>query len=453
MSGVFLSYSRADHSLAARILRRLRGLGVEVWWDEDMPGVDWQEELQAKAAELSGVLVVWTPNSVSSRHVKDEARLARENDKLINVVAGVSQPPFPYDSVNALPLDGWTGREPHGGWSRTVQTVESLLVAARAAKPGEITGALARREGEIHRLGSVVAETRSVLQQAQGDEAGAVDAAARADADLGRADTQHRTVVSQGLGPLVVEGARQELDAARQAKTAADQAMHEAKAKLSDAARALASAGAELEAVIDEPDAPGVWPEPAPVSPAPMPSVEAAPPIAAAPVALQANPEIDAPPKAAARTPTASPAKAPFWRRWRVAIGAVAVALGIGVAAWLLIPNVTAQLGDDAITRKDYAAANHWLTISAQRGNRGSAWELGYMYLLGQGTPVNPGQAVYWLQRSATEGDEAAILSLAEAYDGGGPIPPNQAMARYWYQQAAARGDDEAKDWLARHPQ
>ena len=46
MSGVFLSYSRGDRALAEQIIQGLRALGIDVWWDEDMPGVDWQEELE-----------------------------------------------------------------------------------------------------------------------------------------------------------------------------------------------------------------------------------------------------------------------------------------------------------------------------------------------------------------------------------------------------------------------
>jgi len=93
-------------------------VGIDVWWDEDMPGVDWQEELERQISSLAAVVVLWTPKSVASKNVRDEARLGLRTDKLVNVLAGVSEPPFPFDRVNGLPLDGWTGREPHRGWGR-----------------------------------------------------------------------------------------------------------------------------------------------------------------------------------------------------------------------------------------------------------------------------------------------------------------------------------------------
>jgi tetratricopeptide (TPR) repeat protein len=310
MPGVFLSYSRLDHPLAALIVRRLRGLGVDVWWDEDMPGVDWQDELQQKAAELAAVVVIWTPNSIASRHVKDEARLAREKDKLVNVVAGVPQPPFPYDSVNGLPLDGWTGREAHGGWSRAVRTIEDMLVRAGSARAGEVTGALARRDNQIGENQRAVGAAQTALQEAQEAEAQASDAALAANAAFESAQAQHRVVVDQALGPLVLEAARQQLEAARAAKAAADGALAQAKHGLSTASRALARTNADFEAFLD-------MPTPAPVAPAAVavPAVGPEPPAAVSPAVepAPASPAVDDPPaleeiKTAAAGPTTAPA-------------------------------------------------------------------------------------------------------------------------------------------------
>jgi len=104
MSGIFLSYSRADRDLAERIVKGLRGLGADVWWDEDMPGVDWRGELERQINELSAVLVIWTPSSSQSKNVMGDARLVDRKDKLVNVVWGVTAPPPPFDAINALPL-------------------------------------------------------------------------------------------------------------------------------------------------------------------------------------------------------------------------------------------------------------------------------------------------------------------------------------------------------------
>ncbi len=54
-----------------------------------MPGVDWQEELARQINSLAAVIVLWTPDSVASKNVRDEARLSQHTEKLVNVLAGV----------------------------------------------------------------------------------------------------------------------------------------------------------------------------------------------------------------------------------------------------------------------------------------------------------------------------------------------------------------------------
>ena len=171
MSGLFLSYSRADRALADRIIRGLRAVGVAVWWDEDMRGVDWQMELEHRISELAGVMVIWTPHSINSNPVRDEARLGLETDKLVNVLGGVTKPPFPYDRINGLPVDGWTGREPHRGWSRLIETVEELVVANGGARPGDITVAQAMREEEIRVKQEAIAAALEASETAESREA------------------------------------------------------------------------------------------------------------------------------------------------------------------------------------------------------------------------------------------------------------------------------------------
>lgn len=115
MAGIFLSYSRADRKHAYAVVQGLRALGVEVWWDEDMPGVDWQFELTYRITEMAAIMVLWSPKSLDSKNVGDEARLAYKKDKLINALIGVEEPRPPFDRINGLRIDGWDGREPHSG--------------------------------------------------------------------------------------------------------------------------------------------------------------------------------------------------------------------------------------------------------------------------------------------------------------------------------------------------
>lgn len=99
MSGVFISYAHADRALAWRITRWLRSLNVHVWWDQDMTSVDWHYELVDRITDLAAVLVIWSPNSWRSKPVRDEARLADDQEKLVNLIIGVKQPLHPFDRI------------------------------------------------------------------------------------------------------------------------------------------------------------------------------------------------------------------------------------------------------------------------------------------------------------------------------------------------------------------
>lgn len=247
-----MSYSRADRALVDQIIHGLRAVGVEVWWDEDMHGVDWQEELERQISELGGVMVVWTTNSANSKHVRDEARLGLETDKLINVMAGVPKPPFPYDRINGLPLDGWDGREPHRGWTRLVATVEEMLVASGSVEAGEITGALAKREADLRQRREAVAAAQDAFQDAQAREGDATDVAKSATTALDAAEEQLQRVAEMRASSLLLRAAQQEADTARAAKDTADKDLRAAKAALSEASRNLSRANAALDTLFSQ---------------------------------------------------------------------------------------------------------------------------------------------------------------------------------------------------------
>jgi len=247
MSGVFLSYSRADRALAESIIRGLRAVGVLVWWDEDMHSTDWQQELERQIVELATIVVLWTPKSANSDTVKDEARLGLENSKLINVIVGMPKPPFPFDRVNALPLDNWNEREPNSAWTRLVQTIEEKVVAKGGASKGEFTGAVAKREEAARQRHQAVVRAQEALDEAQAREAETVDQAQVAAGTFTRAEEQHVRVMEMRATHLIMSAAAQEYEAARAAKEDADRALRAAKAEVKGAMRELALAKAALE--------------------------------------------------------------------------------------------------------------------------------------------------------------------------------------------------------------
>jgi hypothetical protein len=251
MSGVFLSYSRLDHEVGERVIAGLRGIGVDCWWDEDMPGVPWQEELERQINELGALVVLWTPTSKNSKFVRAEAALALSADKLINVLIGLPQPPFPFNGINGLPLDGWTGREPHNGWKRLVETVEEHLVQVGGAQPGALTGALALRQQDIGRKREALADAEDAYATAKAADADADGAVEAAEAALKTAEEQLAGIGQMRASTNVIRTAQTEFEDARLAMKDAERLRGSAATQLASASRALSRARAALEAMFD----------------------------------------------------------------------------------------------------------------------------------------------------------------------------------------------------------
>jgi hypothetical protein len=244
--------------MAEQIAKALRALGVKVWWDEDMQGVDWQQELERQISTLSCVVVLWTPSSAESKNVRDEARLALGADKLVNAMAGLDQPPFPFDRVNGLRLSGWTGLEPHRGWTRLIETIEGQIVLAGGAQAGEITGALSDREQTLALKQRALTEAQEVFQDAQSRAQDAETAAAEAVQDHAVAETQLQRIAEMRGAAAILRAAQQELDTTDATQKATETALRQARAELSQAARGLSRAKGDLEAALATSAAPPV---------------------------------------------------------------------------------------------------------------------------------------------------------------------------------------------------
>ncbi|MFT5509944.1 MAG: hypothetical protein ACI89J_003035 [Hyphomicrobiaceae bacterium] len=84
---VFISYARKDLDLVRPFVNRLKTVGVTVEWDQGfLSGIELEEEIRTLIEEATVVIVVWSPISIRSRFVRDEAELAAENGKLAPVM-------------------------------------------------------------------------------------------------------------------------------------------------------------------------------------------------------------------------------------------------------------------------------------------------------------------------------------------------------------------------------
>lgn len=87
MADVFVSYSSKDRDRVAGIVSALTNEGLEVFWDQEVPvGREWDGWIAEQLRLAKVVLVLWSPHSVASRNVRDEASRALDADKLIPAI-------------------------------------------------------------------------------------------------------------------------------------------------------------------------------------------------------------------------------------------------------------------------------------------------------------------------------------------------------------------------------
>jgi hypothetical protein len=98
MPDIFISYKSEERALPQALAEFLRAQGYTVWWDMELVGgPSFRRQILDKLAEARAVIVIWTPASVESDFVLDEADRAKRMKKLIPVrtpdVKGDELPP------------------------------------------------------------------------------------------------------------------------------------------------------------------------------------------------------------------------------------------------------------------------------------------------------------------------------------------------------------------------
>jgi uncharacterized membrane protein YhaH (DUF805 family) len=122
MADVFISYSREDRPRADQVARGLQEMGLDVFWDNEIPpGHTWADYIEEKLVNTAVVIVLWSQHSVKSQWVREEARMGREKSRLIPVLLDGTPAPFGFGEVQAADLGAWDGSTSHPDWVRFSQ--------------------------------------------------------------------------------------------------------------------------------------------------------------------------------------------------------------------------------------------------------------------------------------------------------------------------------------------
>jgi tetratricopeptide (TPR) repeat protein len=110
MAEIFLSYASEDRARVKPLADALMAKGYRVWWDRALAaGDDYAKVIAEALAAAKAVVVVWTPASVASAWVRDEAARARDDGRLIPVLLDRVDIPLGFGAIQAEDFTMWNG--------------------------------------------------------------------------------------------------------------------------------------------------------------------------------------------------------------------------------------------------------------------------------------------------------------------------------------------------------
>lgn len=123
MARVFLSYAREDVETARKLAGVLADAGQTVWWDRHVHGgANFSEEIDRELKNAQVVMVLWSPTSIASAWVQDEAAEGRDTGRLLPATLDSIKPPLGFRQLQCIDLSPW---DKHG---RT-EPIDDLLEA------------------------------------------------------------------------------------------------------------------------------------------------------------------------------------------------------------------------------------------------------------------------------------------------------------------------------------
>ncbi len=102
-----------------------------------------------------------------------------------------------------------------------------------------------------------------------------------------------------------------------------------------------------------------------------------------------------------------------------------------------------------AAAQHDLPKARGLFAAAAQTGDARAEFNLGRMFLRGEGGPRDEGQALIWSEKAAEQGIPGAQYDTGRIYEQGLGVKRDPERAAGWYEKAAARGFSSAQVSLA----
>ena len=128
MADIFISYKSSDRPRAETLKEWFESAGWTVWIDREIHvSREWEERIEAELCSAKVVVVLWGAEARRSEWVVREARTALEDGRLVQIHAtGLPLLP-PFESVQALRMQAWSGETAHTERHRLMTAVANRL--------------------------------------------------------------------------------------------------------------------------------------------------------------------------------------------------------------------------------------------------------------------------------------------------------------------------------------
>jgi hypothetical protein len=140
MADIFVSYASSDRPRAEKLKIWFEEAGWSVWIDRDISlGEGWADQIQRELDRCRIVVVLWGAEARRSEWVQKEAIAAQQSDRLIQVHAtGLPLLP-PFDTIQAVRMQSWSGEPGHSERVKLLRAVAGRLGGALPAQLDTVT--------------------------------------------------------------------------------------------------------------------------------------------------------------------------------------------------------------------------------------------------------------------------------------------------------------------------
>ena len=128
MVDVFISYKREERARCERVREKLEALDLDVWFDVRLTaGKTFDREIEAAVKGAKVVVVLWSPASVESEWVREEAGVGKARDVLAAIRITPCDLPFGFGTTHVEDIHEAEFADDHPAWLKILGRIGDLV--------------------------------------------------------------------------------------------------------------------------------------------------------------------------------------------------------------------------------------------------------------------------------------------------------------------------------------